>query len=110
MCRFPFCDQRRDNLSIGQNNTCLKKNCVIMIGIKTPISVDGSMNNEGRGQRGLTTRKLLVARGLPNKQIARQLNISEGTVKVHLHQIYSQFNIRNRTVMVALVRSMVTAP
>ena len=86
-----------------------------MIGIKTPISVDGSMmNNEARRERGLTTRKreiaLLVAQGLSNKQIARQLNITEGTVKVHLHQIYSQFNIRNRTVMVALVRSMVTAP
>jgi len=72
------------------------------------------MNNEARRERGLTTRKreiaLLVAQGLSNKQIARQLNITEGTVKVHLHQIYSQFNIRNRTVMVALVRSMVTAP
>jgi len=45
----------------------------------------------------------LAARGLSNKQIGRELNISEGTVKTHLHQIYDRLGIRNRTALVAMM-------
>jgi DNA-binding NarL/FixJ family response regulator len=37
-----------------------------------------------------------VARGLPNKAIATQLFISEGTVKVHLHSIYDKLQCEGR--------------
>ena len=47
---------------------------------------------------------LLVAEGLSNKEIARRLEISDGTVKVHLHCIYEKLGIRNRT-MLALAAS-----
>jgi DNA-binding NarL/FixJ family response regulator len=39
----------------------------------------------------------LVARGLPNKQIARVLGISGNTVKVHLTSIYRSLGINDRT-------------
>jgi DNA-binding NarL/FixJ family response regulator len=38
----------------------------------------------------------LVASGLPNKLIAKQLFISEGTVKVHLHSIYEKLHVSGR--------------
>jgi DNA-binding NarL/FixJ family response regulator len=48
---------------------------------------------------------LLVSTGLTNKQIARQLSISEGTVKVHLNNVYGKVAVRNRTALTALARS-----
>jgi RNA polymerase sigma factor (sigma-70 family) len=47
----------------------------------------------------------LVSEGLSNKAIARQLNISQGTIKVHLHNIYQKLEINNRTVLAALAIS-----
>jgi DNA-binding NarL/FixJ family response regulator len=38
----------------------------------------------------------LVAQGLPNKEIADQLFISEGTVKTHLHNIYEKLKVDSR--------------
>jgi DNA-binding NarL/FixJ family response regulator len=38
---------------------------------------------------------LLIAKGLSNKEIARRLEISEGTVAVHLQLIYRKLGIRN---------------
>ena len=40
---------------------------------------------------------LKVAEGLSNKEVGRQLNISEGTVKMHLHSIYQKIHVTNRT-------------
>lgn len=40
---------------------------------------------------------LLVADGLPNKLIARRLEISEKTVKAHLTRIYEQLGVSDRT-------------
>jgi DNA-binding NarL/FixJ family response regulator len=39
----------------------------------------------------------LVSRGLHNKQIARELHLSEGTVKMHLHHIYEKLQLNGRT-------------
>lgn len=38
-----------------------------------------------------------IRRGHPNKQIARDLGISVGTVKMHVHNIISKLKVRNRT-------------
>jgi len=43
----------------------------------------------------------MVAQGLRNKQIGEKLFISEGTVKVHLHNIYEKLQVNSR---VALMR------
>ena len=45
---------------------------------------------------------LLAAEGLSNKEIAEQLEISNGTVKVHLQHIYCKLGIRNRTSLAML--------
>ena len=47
----------------------------------------------------------LAVSGLRNKSIAGKLQISEGTVKIHLHNIYRKLGIRNR--MALLVKSPV---
>ncbi|MFL5239881.1 MAG: LuxR C-terminal-related transcriptional regulator, partial [Rhizomicrobium sp.] len=44
----------------------------------------------------------LVSEGKSNKEIARQLNVSRGTVKVHLHNIFQKLEITNRTVLATL--------
>jgi DNA-binding NarL/FixJ family response regulator len=45
---------------------------------------------------------LLISEGAPNKVIGRQLNLTEGTVKIHLHNIYSKLEVPNRTALTAL--------
>ncbi|WP_370098793.1 LuxR C-terminal-related transcriptional regulator [Bradyrhizobium yuanmingense] len=44
----------------------------------------------------------LVSQGMSNKEIAHQLNVSDGTVKVHLHNIFQKLEITNRTVLATL--------
>ena len=44
---------------------------------------------------------LLVARGLRNKAIASALQCTEGTVKVHLHNIFQKLSIKSRWVLIA---------
>jgi DNA-binding NarL/FixJ family response regulator len=39
----------------------------------------------------------LVTRGLTNRAIAQKLDLTEGTVKVHLHAIYERLDIHSRT-------------
>jgi DNA-binding NarL/FixJ family response regulator len=39
----------------------------------------------------------LISRGLRNKEIARELHLSEGTVKMHLHHIYEKLRLGGRT-------------
>jgi len=39
---------------------------------------------------------LLVARGLKNKEVARELGLSEGTVKVHVHSIFQKLGAKSR--------------
>ena len=58
---------------------------------------------------GLTERECqivkLVSAGLPNKEVGRWLNLTAGTVKVHLHNIFSKLAINNRTALTALAVS-----
>jgi len=61
----------------------------------------------GEMAKNLTRREIEVARmiadGLPNKHVATRLAITEGTAKLHLHNIYSKLNVSGR---VGLVRYM----
>ncbi|MEA2283182.1 MAG: hypothetical protein QOK21_3789 [Solirubrobacteraceae bacterium] len=53
------------------------------------------------GEAGLSTREAqvlgLVAEGLPNKVIARRLEISEKTVKAHLTNVFARIGVSDRT-------------
>jgi DNA-binding NarL/FixJ family response regulator len=57
---------------------------------------------------GLTARQFdvlrLLGRGLSNKHIARELGITEGTVKVHLLAVFRALDVRNRTAAVVAAR------
>jgi DNA-binding NarL/FixJ family response regulator len=57
----------------------------------------------------LTPRELqivrLLADGLRNKEIAQALEISEGTVKIHLHNIYEKLNVDSRVELALMARA-----
>jgi DNA-binding NarL/FixJ family response regulator len=59
-----------------------------------------AINNEVRGNLGLTRREEqllpLIERGMTNKEIAIQLNLSEQTVKNHIHRILRKVGVENR--------------
>ncbi|PSO16094.1 LuxR C-terminal-related transcriptional regulator [Bradyrhizobium sp. MOS003] len=44
----------------------------------------------------------LVSEGMSNKEIARRLDVSHGTIKVHLHNIFQKLEITNRTVLATI--------
>jgi len=60
--------------------------------------------DSGKAADALTPRELeivrMVAQGLRNKAIAERLSISEGTVKVHLHNIYEKLGVDGRLELV----------
>jgi ATP/maltotriose-dependent transcriptional regulator MalT len=64
----------------------------------------------------LTVRELevirLVARGASNREIARDLRISEATVKTHLLKIFEKLGVADRTsaVTTAMERGLIELP
>jgi DNA-binding NarL/FixJ family response regulator len=68
----------------------------------------GADSLEERLRKLLTERQIdvlrLLSQGKPNKLIARDLGISEGTVKIHLAAIFRALNVRNRVEAVVASR------
>ena len=58
--------------------------------------------------RLLTRRELeilrAVATGLRNKEVAARLGISEGTVKIHLHNVYEKLEVKGRLELILCAR------
>jgi DNA-binding NarL/FixJ family response regulator len=50
----------------------------------------------------------LLAKGLSNKQIARELNLAESTVKIHVAAIFREVGAHNRTQAVVLAQKLAT--
>jgi len=44
----------------------------------------------------------LVSQGLSNKEIGRRLELTAGTIKVHLHNIFAKLALNNRSALTAL--------
>lgn len=69
--------------------------------IGTPLLQNDGTDNCQSKSNLLTSRQAevleLMARGMPNKAIARMLNLAEGTVKLHVAAIIRSLNARNRT-------------
>lgn len=65
---------------------------------------------ESGKQEALTRRQVDVlrelAKGLNNKQIAQNLNVTEGTVKIHLATIFRVLNVNSRTEALLLAQKM----
>ena len=62
------------------------------------------------GRLGLTCRQMevmqLIQKGFNNRKIARQLEISESTVKQHLHSIFCTLRVTSRTEALAAAQHL----
>lgn len=70
-----------------------------------------SMSGTGEAQDGLSALSKreraivgLVAQGMRNRDVASELGITEGTVKVYLHRIYEKLGVSNRTELAIYAR------
>ena len=74
-----------------------------------PPAIDPARGIDGL-RKLLTERQIdvmrLLSQGKPNKLIARDLGISEGTVKIHLAAIFRALNVRNRVEAVVASRKL----
>jgi two-component system, NarL family, nitrate/nitrite response regulator NarL len=72
----------------------------------TALDMAKPQQNKVRSDPPLTTREQdvarLVASGLSNKAIALRLGLREGTVKVHLHNIYQKLGISSRVGLILM--------
>lgn len=70
-----------------------------------PPAVEGGTRQPSSNKSVLTPRQCqvlaLIAEGLANKQIARELDIALGTVKTHVATILRELNVSSRTQAVA---------
>jgi LuxR family maltose regulon positive regulatory protein len=77
-------------------------------GTMTPVSTVALLQQEGL--EPLTDRELRILRLLEkdftNKEIARQLVITTGTVKVHISNVYRKLSVNNRRAAVSLARAL----
>lgn len=75
----------------------------------SPRSRQSRKTNDPNGidltDRQTQVRDLLCERGLSNKAIARQLSISESTVKIHVGSILKRYGVRNRTQLALAVNN-----
>jgi DNA-binding NarL/FixJ family response regulator len=95
---------------------CLSKNRSVKIGMSSTHFAGGRPPQEGTGEeeppgpdtseRPLSNREMAVLmalrQGKRNKQIAGELRVRQGTVKVHVRKIMRTLHARNRTEVAAL--------
>jgi DNA-binding NarL/FixJ family response regulator len=93
-------------------------NLVLAGGVYIPPSLlsrvsgnETSMIDQGAGPQETLTRRQVdvlreLAKGQNNKQIAKNLNVTEGTVKIHLASIFRVLNVTSRTEALLLAQKM----
>lgn len=63
-------------------------------------ALEASLGNEAKVSESLTPQETVIARyafaGLCAKEIARDLVLAEGTVRVHMNNIHKKLNVNNR--------------
>lgn len=76
----------------------------------TPLDVLRGVRDASRASHGLSTREAevmdLIASGRSNGEIARQLFLSEKTVKNHVNRIYAKLRVSSRATAIALWRGV----
>jgi DNA-binding NarL/FixJ family response regulator len=72
---------------------------------------DASMSDEWSTTLSPRQREvaLLVARGFANKEIARELGLSLGTVKLHVHKVFLKLGMRRRDMLICLASARTVA-
>ena len=100
----PRCVQAGASLFLSKNNTSayiFKKLDALMHGADGQGREDEAPETLAALPLRLTVRQkdvlALIAQGHPNKMIASLLEISEHTVKIHIHQIFKELRVFNRT-------------
>jgi len=93
-------------------------NLVLAGGVYIPPSLlsrvsgnETSVIDQGAGPQETLTRRQVdvlreLAKGQNNKQIAKNLNVTEGTVKIHLASIFRVLNVTSRTEALLLAQKM----
>jgi len=87
---------------------CPPKLCLELFGLVTQLARETSIRDSDlRPDLTLRQQQLvrLVAKGLTNKEIASQLNLSEFTVRNHIHRILKQVDATSRSEAVQTIRS-----
>jgi two-component system, NarL family, nitrate/nitrite response regulator NarL len=82
---------------------------LLTLALSVPALAQDSLGQNKQQVNSLTSRErqivLMVAEGLTNKDVGRRLNLSEGTVKVHLNNIYTKLWINKRTALVPIAHA-----
>jgi DNA-binding NarL/FixJ family response regulator len=80
------------------------------LGSASPPPGHAQNGEAGWPERKLTPKQVevlsLAADGLSNKQIAARLNITEGTVKLHMSAIYTKLNVDRRGEAIVIARRL----
>jgi DNA-binding NarL/FixJ family response regulator len=116
-------DELIDAVRLGARGVVLKEMAPqLLLEAVRRVAAGGEWLEEGLGGRaikrllarhraaaaGLTVREeeivRLAARGLRNREIADELHISEGTVKMHLHHVFNKLDCDNRVEMLLRAR------
>ncbi len=83
----------------------LPEEAIVDLNIDSSIQSNSCESNSDSDNSALTPRQYEVTvravKGMPNKLIAYELDISEGTVKAHLFAAYKTLGVTNRTQAVA---------
>lgn len=116
-------DELIDAVRLGARGVVLKEMAPqLLLEAVRRVAAGGEWLEEGLGGRaikrllarhlaaaaGLTAREeeivRLAARGLRNREIGDELHISEGTVKMHLHHVFTKLDCDNRVEMLMRAR------
>ncbi len=107
---FILFDNHNEDRSISQNVIYVNKEITSSELIQTIKRLDEGLTVKVHtsAEHGLTKMELrvteLIRVGLRNEQIARELSISEKTVKIHLNKIYRQLGLQNRYMLAEFSR------
>lgn len=89
---------------------CPPRLCLALFRLVSRTASDLPGSLKPRAGRSLTLRQIqlisLVAKGLTNKEIASQLNLSEFTIKNHIHRIMRQVEAEDRRGAVEAARAL----
>lgn len=90
-----------------ENDWLVRKPAVTAVFVTDPYGGVAAGDLQLAQQHGLTATEakvaLMIARGLPSKQICRELDISYNTLKTHLKHIYAKTHVKRQSDLVRLL-------